>query len=94
MKEIQRIRYVDIYFYLLEETISVVEPKIENCGLVQGKVFIRQKVPCHYDQSKYLDWKDLNVGLDVEMFGRIYTLIDCDSFTKVRFTNGVQIVPM
>lgn len=28
-------------------------------------------------------WKDLNVGIDIELNGTVYHLTDCDEFTKV-----------
>jgi hypothetical protein len=28
-------------------------------------------------------WKDFNIGIDVTMYGRVYHIVDCDTFTKV-----------
>jgi hypothetical protein len=28
-------------------------------------------------------WKDFNIGIDVTMYGVVYHIVDCDSFTKV-----------
>ena len=34
-----RVRPVDIYYYLEDDSISVVEPHVENSGMPQGKDF-------------------------------------------------------
>jgi hypothetical protein len=35
-----RVRPVKIYYYLEDDSISVVEPVVENCGMPQGKVLV------------------------------------------------------
>ena len=32
-----RVRPVDIYYYLEDDSIAVIEPHVENCGMPQGK---------------------------------------------------------
>ena len=48
-----RVRPVDIYYYLEDDSIAVIEPHVENCGMPQGNVlplygyiFLSQK--CFY----------------------------------------------
>lgn len=40
-----RIRPVQIYYYLSDETIYITEKKVENSGVPQGVFLKRQKVP-------------------------------------------------
>ena len=43
--ENQRFRKVKIYYYLMDDTIFITEPKVENSGIPQGVFLKRQKVP-------------------------------------------------
>ena len=37
-------------------------------------------------------WKDLNVGIDIDFYGRVFRIIDCDEFTRSFFANeGVTL---
>ena len=38
-----RVRHVNIYYYLEDDSISVVEPHVENSGMPQGKKFNLKK---------------------------------------------------
>lgn len=31
----------------------------------------------------HFSWKDLNIGIELKIFGIVFHLTDCDSFTKV-----------
>ena len=44
-KEYYRVRPVKIYYYLEDDSISVVEPIVENSGIPQGKLIKRQRLP-------------------------------------------------
>lgn len=81
-EEHYRIRQVGIYYYLEDDSMCVIEPKVKNSGLVQGKLMRRHRVPKN-EQGDYYHWKDLNLGIDLTMYGRTYRLVNCDSFTKV-----------
>ena len=35
--EVFRVRPVDLYYYLEDDTIAVVEPHVENSGMPQGR---------------------------------------------------------
>lgn len=50
----------------------------------QGRHFRRQKVPNPgHLGGPYLHWRDLNLGMDVEIFGTRYRITNCDDFTRV-----------
>ncbi|KAK9869902.1 hypothetical protein WA026_003622 [Henosepilachna vigintioctopunctata] len=78
-----QIRKVIIYFYLEDGTIQVCEPKVENSGVFQGCFLSRQRIrfPAPMDENFY-DIIDLNIGKEVEFYGRCFKIIDCDKFTR------------
>lgn len=82
-EEEYRLRPVIIYYYLEDDTMCIYEPVVENSGMPQGKRLKRQRMPKD-QQGEYYRWKDLNLAIDLEMFGVKYHIIQCDGFTKVR----------
>ncbi|KAL7303856.1 hypothetical protein TKK_0003978 [Trichogramma kaykai] len=87
----RRVRYVTIGFFLEDGTLKISEPATDNSGLEQGVLVRRQRVPLadpvHY---RYHDILDLNVGEQPVIYGRRYTIYDCDPFTR-RFLNRMGI---
>ncbi|KAL5013732.1 hypothetical protein ScPMuIL_008002 [Solemya velum] len=75
-----RVRPVDIFYYLEDDSIAVVEPHVENCGMPQGKLIKRQRLPKN-DQGDNWHWKDLNNGVNVTFYGKVFHIINCDKFT-------------
>lgn len=55
---------------------------LQNSGLMQGKLLRRMKVPRDGKAGHY-DWSDLNVGVDLKIFGRVYHIYDAEKATKV-----------
>ncbi|KAJ8871831.1 hypothetical protein PR048_028171 [Dryococelus australis] len=88
-----RVRHVNILYYLEDDTMSVMEPPVENSGLVQGCLVRRDRIP--RNSAGYCwHWKDLNIGLDLPIYGIVYHTIDCDSFTKEYLeSQGVELNP-
>ncbi|KAK4880112.1 hypothetical protein RN001_008258 [Aquatica leii] len=78
-----QIRKVVIYLFLEDGTIQVTEPKIDNSGISQGTLLARGRVrfPAPMDANFY-DIIDLNIGNEVEFYGRVYKITDCDRFTR------------
>ncbi|XP_076337710.1 EF-hand domain-containing protein 1-like isoform X2 [Tachypleus tridentatus] len=81
MLEEYRIRHVNIYYYLIDDTMSISEPVIENSGIPQGKLVIRQKVPKN-NEGEFFSWKDLNIEEDITIYGRTYHIVDCDKWSR------------
>lgn len=81
-EEHYRIRQVGLYYYLEDDSMCIIEPKVKNSGLLQGKLMRRHRVPKN-EHGDYYHWKDLNLGIDLTIYGRTYRLVNCDSFTKV-----------
>ena len=83
-----------IYYFLEDDSISVVEPPVENSGIPQ-KVFIkRQRLPkplCEDGQEylpgtkqEYYTLKDFNVGVNLRFYSRTFRVVGCDKFTHVK----------
>lgn len=87
-----RIRKCIIYYYLDDDTIHIIEPKVENSGVPQGIFLKRHKLPFPDDESKYYSWTDLNVSCNFNVYKRIFRIYDCDDFTKRFYANeGVAL---
>lgn len=75
-----RVRDVKIYYYLEDDSMSVVEPVVQNSGIPQGLLIKRQRLPKN-DLGDFWHWKDLNVGMNITMYGKVFHTYDCDKFT-------------
>ena len=82
-----RIRKCIIYYYLEDDTIHIIEPRVENSGIPQGIFLKRHKLPYPDDQSKYYSWKDLNLAMNFNVYGRVFRICDCDDFTRRFYSN-------
>lgn len=81
-EENYRIRQVGLYYYLEDDSMCIIEPKVKNSGLLQGKLMKRHRVPKN-EHGDFYHWKDLNLGINLTIYGRTYRLVNCDCFTKV-----------
>ncbi|KAM3861068.1 EF-hand domain-containing protein 1 [Diretmus argenteus] len=79
--EKSRVRSVVIYYYLEDDSMCIIEPLVENSGIPQGKVIKRQRLPKN-SRGEHYHWKDLNLGMDLEVYGVIYRITHCDAFTQ------------
>ena len=52
-------------------------------GIPQGKLIKRQQLPKN-DLGDCWHWKDLNIGIDVAFYGKLFHIYDCDQWTAVR----------
>ncbi|CAN7989359.1 unnamed protein product [Ixodes hexagonus] len=81
--EEHRVRPVDIYYFLEDDSICVREPKQENSGLNQafsGCVVRRHRI--RKPDGKHFHWSDLNVGERISFYGITYKIVNCDKFTR------------
>ncbi|XP_059155901.1 EF-hand domain-containing protein 1-like isoform X2 [Physella acuta] len=89
--EYYRVRPVDIYYYLEDDSIAVIEPHVENSGMPQGKLLKRQRLPKN-DQGDTWHWKDINLGINVVFYGKTFHITNCDKFTKDFLeSEGIQV---
>ncbi|XP_054617919.1 EF-hand domain-containing protein 1 isoform X1 [Dunckerocampus dactyliophorus] len=75
------VRHVVIYYYLEDDSMSVTEPWVPNSGILQGERIKRQRLPKR-EHGKYYHWKDLNLGVDLDVYGVKYHIAQCDLFTQ------------
>ncbi|XP_061215265.1 EF-hand domain-containing family member C2 isoform X2 [Neopsephotus bourkii] len=82
-QELYRIRHCKIYFYLEDDTIQVIEPRVKNSGIPQGTIVRRHRIPlpppCE-DQFYTID--HFNINIEVTFYARKYKITDSDQFTK------------
>ena len=86
-----RVRHIKLYYYLEDDTISVLEPEVPNSGLPQGKLIRRQVLPKDSVGGVWM-WKDLNVGQNVTFYSKTFHLTSCDAFTRdFLASNGILV---
>lgn len=76
-----RVRYFKVYYYLEDDTMSISEPEIANSGMQQGTFLKRQRIPKDEEGNTY-HYKDLNLGMDLVVYGRVLRINDCNAWTK------------
>merc|ERR1712226_956530 len=80
-----RIRNCVLYFYLEDDSMHISEPKVENSGIPQGErkgtIFLKRHRAQKPDGSFY-SCADLNVGVSLDLYGRVFLLTDADNFTR------------
>jgi hypothetical protein len=87
-----RVRKCIMYYYLEDDSMYVVEPKVENSGIPQGVFLKRHKFP--KPDGDYYHWSDLDASKEIEIYGRVYRITGYDDFTR-RFyqDNGAELAP-
>jgi len=81
-----RVRIVDLYYYLEDDTIMLLEPHVENSGIPQGQVIDRQRLPMQ--EGGFYTWRDLNLGMNIFSNGRVYRIVNCDEFTRAWYAKN------
>ncbi|XP_061580290.1 EF-hand domain-containing family member C2 [Cololabis saira] len=91
--EKHRIRKCQIYFYLEDDTIQVVETQYKNSGLPQGTLIRRHRVPLPPPKDdQFYNVYDFNLNQQMVLYSRTFTLTNCDTFTRNFLTKlGVQL---
>jgi hypothetical protein len=97
-----RSRKMRINYYLSDDTIHIDEEKEENSGIPQGYFVKRHKLvqlidkndPMMKNKKKYVHWTDLNVGTNLDVYGKSIRIYDCDKFTSEFYQKkGVKLGP-
>jgi hypothetical protein len=101
----ERCRKVGIKFYHEDNTIEIIEPKVENSGLLQGKFLKRHQIfkPVtritpgstvskneNARKSLLYTLADMTAGAQLEIYNRVYTIVDCDLMTKQYMVETLQ----
>lgn len=88
--ESYRVRFFKIYYYLEDDTISMTEPEVENSGLPQGPFLVRGALP---GATKPIHWSNLNIGTNLEVYGKVVRLYECNEATKLFLASEGVVVP-
>ena len=87
-----RIRLLVIYYYLTDDTISIVDTRQENSGIPQGGFLSRGKIE-KGDGTRY-HFSDFQPGKDVYIYGKVIRIYDADKFTRdFCAENGINLAP-
>lgn len=87
-KDVQR--KVVILFYLVDQTVQIIEPKVVNTGFAGGNFYNRSGI-CKMD-GEPLSLTDLTPGNSVVMLGQEFNIYDADQYTRDYFRREMQIV--
>ncbi|XP_031630857.1 EF-hand domain-containing protein 1-like, partial [Contarinia nasturtii] len=89
------IRKVKMMYFMEDDTVTVVEPPYINSGYHQGRIIRRSRIIKDPIRNLHLSWKDLNIGIEIKIFGITFHLTDCDAFTKeFLISNGIELNDM
>jgi len=77
-----RVHKCTMLYYLEDDTLHILEDRYENAGLPQGVFLKRHRVPRDGKTAESYNWSDLNVPMDLDIYGRVFRVYDCDAFTR------------
>ncbi|KAH9187271.1 hypothetical protein AeNC1_010752 [Aphanomyces euteiches] len=82
-----RVRKCIILYYLEDDTIQIIEPKVENSGILQGNFVKRHRIPKPESDEDgnmtFYTFKDLAmIGAQVTFYGRTFHIQSADPFTR------------
>ena len=81
--EEKRIHTCELYFYVEDGTMEIIESKQENSGIVQGRFLRRSKVAKPGgNSSSYYEIDDLKIGSQVVIYSRTFYIASCNESTK------------
>ena len=80
-----RIRACELYYYLDDDSIHINEDKAENSGIPQGYLIKRQRD--QNEKGQYIHYKDLNLKTEINIYGKVFRICDCDEFTRKFFAD-------
>lgn len=75
------VRYVNILYFVEDDSILVHEPIVQNSGIPQGVLIKRQRIPKNRIGDMY-DFRDFNLGIELEIYGRMFRITNCDKFSR------------
>mmetsp|Transcript_10981 Transcript_10981/g.17895 ORF Transcript_10981/g.17895 Transcript_10981/m.17895 type:complete len:906 (+) Transcript_10981:76-2793(+) len=87
--ENQICRAVTIQYYLSDNEVQILEPKVTNAGMPSGTFF--RKGPLTKDDGSRLELQELTVGGEIAMLGQTFFITDADKFTRNHFEQNFGI---
>ncbi len=67
--------------------MHIIEKRVENSGIPQGVFLKRHKVPRPEDATLSYMWSDMDLGFNLDVYGRVFRIVECDDFTTRFFAN-------
>jgi hypothetical protein len=88
-----------VFYFSLKNSFNiiifhlVVEQRQNNVGFPQGTILKRHRAPLPApNDDRFFTYDQFSAGAEVSFYGRVYKLIDCDSFTRNLLTKlGVRV---
>ncbi|KAF0685337.1 Aste57867_22757 [Aphanomyces stellatus] len=81
-----RVRKCIVLYYLEDDTIQIIEPKVENSGILQGNFVKRHRIPKPESDEggnmAFYTFDDINIGAQVTFYGRTFHIQTADPFTR------------
>ena len=77
---LRRVRRFTILYYLVDGTIEISEPRVENSGLEQGQ-FLKRSAPAEVHAAG-ISPSTFAIGAAVKLCGRDFVVVDCDATTR------------
>lgn len=79
--ETNRLRHLQIKFFLEDNSIQITEPRQKNSGMLQGLFLKRQNVLTRTG-DRFISAYDFKIGQKIEICGNIVLITNCDKFTQ------------
>lgn len=79
--EEKRIHTCEMYFYVEDGTMEIIQTKQENSGIVQGQ-FLRRGRVSKPESSSFYEIDDLKIGSEVLIYNRIFHIVSCNESTR------------
>lgn len=80
MPEIHRAK---INFYLRDRTIEVLEPVVIDCSICYKILINRHRIPHPPpNNDSFYDATDFNIGNEMRFYGIVFTIINCENFSR------------
>ena len=87
-----RIRLLVLYYYLIDDTISIVDTRQENSGIPQGGFLVRGRI--YKDDGSLLRFPDFKIGGDIMIYSKVVRIYDADKYTRdFCAANGIILGP-
>lgn len=82
--EEKRIHTCELYFYVEDGTMEIIETKQENSGIVQGRFLRRSRVAKPGGSSSHESYgiDDLKIGSQVVIYSRTFHIASCNESTR------------
>ncbi|RKO96464.1 hypothetical protein CAUPRSCDRAFT_3196, partial [Caulochytrium protostelioides] len=83
------LRVVKVLYYVEDDTMAIVEPAVENSGILQGVLIARSRLP--KSSNAFYTAQDLGVGKSITVYAKTFHLVSCDDFTRRHFENEMGV---